>query len=397
MPPNHVAARLSELDLTIVRHVPPGGNWKHIPTEVPSQRLEQIRQSYAAGEGSRSTYYGRLRPNEPAYTINTYFTRPGNGCHIHYEQDRVLSAREAARLQSFPDSFEFLGSNNSVATQIGNAVPPLLAYQVARSLGQAGAFVDLFAGAGGLSLGFTWAGWQPLVATDIEPAFLSSYARNIHDSVISGDLRSPSVFDAVVGRAVDARSSAAGRPLWVLGGPPCQGFSTAGNRRSMEDERNHLFRNYRGFLDAVEPDGFVFENVPGLLSMEGGRVFELVQSTLEGAVDHIELWSLRSERFGIPQRRHRLFLVGWDGPWRPAAPAVRTADPRSSDAGHMAPWISVAEAIDDLPELTSGQDGGTLGYRHDPMTAYQKLMRGLLDSEQYLEERAALSALLIAP
>ncbi|MEO7666252.1 MAG: DNA cytosine methyltransferase, partial [Dehalococcoidia bacterium] len=282
------------------------------------------------------------------------------------------------------------------AKQIGNAVPPLLAYQVARSLGEAGAFVDLFAGAGGLSLGFTWAGWQPLVATDIDPVFLSSYARNIHDVVIPGDLRSPPVFEAAVGRAIDARSSLAGRACWVLGGPPCQGFSTAGNRRSMEDERNHLFRNYRDFLDAVQPDGFVFENVSGLLSMEAGRVYELVKSTLKGAVDHIELWSLRSERFGVPQRRHRLFLVGWNGARQPVAPAICTADPRSTDAGHMAPWISVVEAIDDLPELVSGQDGSALGYRHEPITAYQRLMRGILDAEQYLSERAPLPVVLIA-
>ena len=111
MIPNHKAAKLSELDMMIVNSVPPGGNWKNIPLDVPSKRIEQIRDSYAQGKGSRSTYYGRLLPDMPAYTINTYFNRPGNGCHIHYEQDRVLSQREAARLQSFPD--DFLRRSNS--------------------------------------------------------------------------------------------------------------------------------------------------------------------------------------------------------------------------------------------------------------------------------------------
>ena len=106
--PNHMTARLSLLDMRMVNSVPPGGNWKNIPVEIPSKRLEQIRESFRRGEGSRSTYYGRLRPDQPSYTISTYFSRPGNGCHIHYEQDRVLSQREAARLQSFPDSFSFL-------------------------------------------------------------------------------------------------------------------------------------------------------------------------------------------------------------------------------------------------------------------------------------------------
>ena len=114
MIPNHYSARLSELDLAMAIHIPPGGNWKNIPTSIPSQRLAQIRESYAKGGGSRSTYYGRLRPDAPAYTINTYFGRPGNGCHLHYDyaggQHRVISQREAARLQSFPDDFVFLGS-----------------------------------------------------------------------------------------------------------------------------------------------------------------------------------------------------------------------------------------------------------------------------------------------
>ena len=394
--PNHIAPRLSELDLLIVSHVPPGGNWKDIPVEVPSQRLAQIRETYAAGEGSRSTYYGRLRPDAPSYTINTYFTRPGNGCHIHHEQARVLSAREAARLQSFPDSFEFLGSNGSVATQIGNAVPPLLAYQVAGSLGGPGTFVDLFAGAGGLSLGFTWAGWQPLVATDLDPVFLSTHGRNIDAVTVAGDLRDPTVFNEVVERTLAGRTAHPERPLWVVGGPPCQGFSTAGNRRSMEDERNHLFRNYREFLDAVRPDGFVFENVSGMLNMEGGRVFRLVQDTLRGAVKQFEVWSLHSEQFAVPQRRHRLFLVGWNGTDRLVAPPVRTADPRPGHTGALAAWATVAEAIDDLPALTPGQDGSALRYRHDPTSAFQKLVRGQIGAGDYLADRAPLGEISAA-
>ena len=106
---NHSTARLSDLDMRMVHSIPQGGNWKDIPESIPSKRLEQIRESFKRGEGSRSTYYGRLLPGMPSYTISTYFNRPGNGSNIHYDQDRVLSQREAARLQSFPDSFVFRG------------------------------------------------------------------------------------------------------------------------------------------------------------------------------------------------------------------------------------------------------------------------------------------------
>ncbi len=97
-------------------------------------------------------------------------------------------------------------------------------------------------------------------------------------------------------------------PLFVLGGPPCQGFSTAGNKRSLDDERNWLFRQYKAVIESVKPHGFVFENVTGVLNMEGGKVFELIREDLEGLVTGLRFWQLRSELYGIPQRRtaHRV-------------------------------------------------------------------------------------------
>src|SRR5665648_607474 len=95
---DHVAGRLSELDREVVDAVPPGGNWRDLPSGFGSKRVDQIRESAARGEGSRSTYYGRLRWDRPAYTISTYFSRPGNGCFIHPESPRLITVREAARL-----------------------------------------------------------------------------------------------------------------------------------------------------------------------------------------------------------------------------------------------------------------------------------------------------------
>ncbi|GAG20948.1 unnamed protein product, partial [marine sediment metagenome] len=199
---NHVAPALSAIDLRMVRSIPPGGNWKDIPSSIPSKRLAGIRKSYAAGEGSRSTYYGRLRADAPAYTISTYFPRPGNGCHIHYDfaggQHRTISYREAARLQSFPDDFVFSGTKTSICKQIGNAVPPLLAYQLALHLGTLGVFLDLFSGAGGLALGFKWAGWKPILANDMEPSFLETYRKNVHEATLCGDVTNDAVLDSIV-------------------------------------------------------------------------------------------------------------------------------------------------------------------------------------------------------
>lgn len=380
---NHVAARLSELDMRMVMSVPEGGNWKNIPESIPSKRLEQIRASFLRGEGSRSTYYGRLRRGDPAYTISTYFSRPGNGCHIHYEQDRVLSPREAARLQSFPDAFEFLGTQGAVNTQIGNAVPPLLAYQIARTLGPQGVFIDLFAGAGGMGTGFKWAGWEPVLANDIHPIYLSTYAKNVHNNVLVGSISNAEVLEKLVVAAKQARSD--GRPFWVLGGPPCQGFSTAGNLRSMDDPRNHLAWDYVRFLERAKPDGFVFENVTGLLNMEGGKVFAAVQEAFSSVMPSIVPAVLSAESYAIPQRRKRVILVGKKSSrsklWVPPQPITALKPSTSHPLAHA---ISVQDALDDLPALKPAGDGRRLPYQTAARTRYQALMRGQIDPEDYL-------------
>lgn len=384
---NHVAARLSELDMRMVISVPEGGNWKDIPVDIPSKRLEQIRESFKRGEGSRSTYYGRLRRCDPAYTISTYFSRPGNGCHIHYEQDRVLSPREAARLQSFPDSFEFLGSQTAINTQIGNAVPPLLAYQIAKSLGPSGVFVDLFSGAGGMGLGFKWAGWKPVIANDIHATYISTYRRNVHDNVLVGSIASNEILEKLLDAAKQARLD--GRPFWVLGGPPCQGFSTAGNQRSMEDSRNHLAWDYVRFLDKAQPDGFVFENVTGLLNMEGGRVFAAVQKAFSSVMPSIVPVVLSADQYAIPQRRKRIILVGsrtgGQLDWHPPVPITSFLQGKSTLFPELPLAVSVQDAIDDLPALLPSEDGRRLPYRTAPRTPYQAFMRGHISALEYLQ------------
>jgi DNA (cytosine-5)-methyltransferase 1 len=355
--------------------------------EVPSQRLQQIRESYAAGEGSRSTYYGRLHPDAPAYTISTYFSRPGNGCHLHYDdrQNRVLSQREAARLQSFPDSFVFQGNKGSINQQIGNAVPPLLAYQIASQFPKRGQFVDLFSGAGGLALGFVWAGWEPIVANDVEGSFLKTYQANIDESAVLGDIRDSTVFDRLVAICNERRNPEV--PLLVLGGPPCQGFSTAGNRRSMDDERNWLFRQYKKVLREVCPTAFVFENVTGLLNMEGGRVFEMVRSELLKEAKSLSAWKLKAEEYGVPQRRTRVILVGSSKPIS-APPIVTKLETQNTLFEALPAAITVSEALSDLPELLPGEDGSAKDYVGEPNSPYQLFMRSYITAEEYLSALA---------
>jgi len=386
--PNHLSSKLSELDMAIVHAVPPGGNWKNIPETIPSKRISQIRSSFANGEGSRSTYYGRLTSSMPSYTINTYFNRPGNGCHIHYSQDRVLSQREAARLQSFPDNFFFVGSQTAVNTQIGNAVPPLLAFQIAKeltkSIGETGIFIDLFSGAGGMGLGFKWAGWQPILANDIEAKFLETYSRNVHSNVIIGNIADQEIFSLIVDQCRKIKLQYPNKPFWILGGPPCQGFSTAGNKRTMNDKRNSLFISYKELVEKVSPNGFVFENVAGLLNMEKGKIFEQIKAEFKSVMPNLTGWVLNSEDYAIPQRRKRVILIGASKEnFSVSSPNKKTSRPTNMDLFSKC-WISVGEAISDLPPIKQSEDGSHLNYICDPQTHYQKLMRGLITPEEYI-------------
>lgn len=376
---NHYTAKLSELDIRMVKKIPPGGNWKNIPESIPSLRLDQIRKGFKEGKGSRSTYYGRLLPNMPSYTISTYFNRPGNGCFVHYDsknkQDRVISQREAARLQTFPDNYVFHGSKGSVNKQIGNAVPPVLGYQIAKCFKKPGIVIDLFTGAGGLSLGFHWAGWKSVIANDIDSTFLKTYHANLGGEVIIGDIKDKNIFNVIVKKALAAKKLNPHLPLIVIGGPPCQGFSTAGKKRSMEDERNHLFKSYKKILDAIKPDAFVFENVAGLLSMENGKVFELIKKTLKKSVNNLKVLKLKAEEYGVPQRRTRIVLIGHNNNLM-----VEDLKPIT-----LYSPVTCKEALDDLPTLKHSEDGSYKDYVSEPKTNFQKFIRNKISISRYLE------------
>ncbi len=117
---NHVAPKLGEINLKRLKHIPQGGSWRDIPFDLLPKGLKRARRS------DHTKRYGRLDPNGLCSTILTKCD-PHWGSFFHPTQDRTLTVREAARIQSFPDRFRFLGSLTEQFEQIGNAVPPLLA------------------------------------------------------------------------------------------------------------------------------------------------------------------------------------------------------------------------------------------------------------------------------
>lgn len=349
---DHVAGTLSDLDQEVVRHVPPGGNWKDLPNDFPSARVKQIRESAARGEGSRSTYYGRLSWDRPAYTISTYINRPGNGAFIHPDLPRLLTVREAARLQSFPDGIRFSGTFRQRAKQVGNAVPPLLAYSVGRTI-PAGTVVDLFSGAGGLGIGLSWAGHEVILSVDdnLDACLTATAAHGGSHMAFQGDLSDAKHHDEVAKRV---KERLGGRKLGLLaGGPPCQGFSTAGPCL-VDDPRNSLVLGFLQLVERLEPSNVLIENVVAL-RWRGKNLLAEVSERLSRMGYAVDVRVLHAEAYGVPQLRRRLFIRATDssaGPnWPQPTHAMRRpffgADQPGTHLVEPAPR-TVADAIGDL-------------------------------------------------
>jgi DNA (cytosine-5)-methyltransferase 1 len=165
--------------------------------------------------------------------------------------------------------------------------------------------ISLFCGAGGCSLGFKQAGYSVLYANDNNYAAVSTYNKNFPDTICTLDDIDRLDFEQIL---IDLKLKA-GELDVLIGGPPCQGFSTAGSR-FWDDPRNYLLKSYMIALSTIKPKWFIMENVEGLLtSNKGIYIYEAIKSFIElGYLIRVE--KVYSQEFGIPQRRKRVLIVG---------------------------------------------------------------------------------------
>lgn len=399
---NHYVSTLSSLDEEIIKHVPQGGNWQDIPEHVPSQRLRQIREMSAERGVVRTTYYGRLKPEQPSYTIATYYNRPGNGTNIHPWEDRTISSREAARLQSFPDWYIFYGSEGGIRTQIGNAVPPLLAYSLGRHIGNRygfGTCVDAFAGAGGLSCGLELAGWNVIAANDNDKhASITYRANRPTEKISSGDKNKTFFLEGDISDEKIQENFISGTEKklgskeldLLVGGPPCQGFSHAGFRRQ-DDIRNDLASIYLKLAARLKPKTFVLENVEGLLTYNSGQVVrDIIKALIDIGYKVQVPWVVNAEQFGVPQMRRRVLIVANREEVVPTMPqlfrkcAGRRAN-KSVEQPHLALPVTVGEALIDLPPLRKRRFLKGLGEMN---RFYSQWLKGLISTEDFLASRS---------
>lgn len=223
--------------------------------------------------------------------------------------------------------------------------------------------VELFAGAGGLSIGLEQAGINVVIANEIMHDFAATLkANHPHTNVINDDIHKIDFHNelAKLGlKSIDVLS----------GGPPCQGFSTIGSK-NRKDPRNSLFYEYLRAVAETHPRYTIFENVSGFKRMYDGFAYETLKKELDAlgydTVDGI----LNAADYGAPQIRYRTIVLGWK---RGLCPLSLPRPTHGAENG-LIPYVTLMEAIGDLPPLQAG--GESDRYMADPVTEYQKKMRG---------------------
>ena len=376
-PKNHLTLNHSDIVIRRYKLIPEGGRMPP-PSELP---MEIRRKNFG-------NTYKRLHRDRPSLTLV-----PGNNAFpVHPTLHRSLTPREAARLQTFPDSFVFAGNRSVQCKLVGNAVPVDLAVAVGGSIrdhlrsrkalqhklvvsqveptqadskhGAGLTAVSFFTGIGGLTLGFVNAGFKILSSYDLKSSVAKNMALNFpsipHHKADISELTSHAVQTQINNTPIDV----------VFGGSPCQGFSIFGRRRFVntedhradQDKRNELAIHFVKVVTNLRPRVFMMENVKGILSTQRGMstYVAVIEQLLRKAGYDCDWRLVNCADFGVPQRRERFVLVAWAKNLEFRWPDQKYfAEPKSWQRPH----VTVADVITDLMD----PDTISLEFSHAPM------------------------------
>jgi len=215
--------------------------------------------------------------------------------------------------------------------------------------------VDLFAGVGGLSQGFISKGFEIEFAIEHIKEIAHPYKLN-HPKT--------TVYDEDISQ-IDLSKLKQKHPNIdvVVGGPPCQGFSQKGKRRSINDERNFMFKKFIDVVDVFNPKYFVLENVPNILTTAGGFFKDEIIKGFEELGYIVNAKTLNASDFGIPQNRRRAFFIGSIN-----GTLLEFPKPKKKKT-------TIKEAIYDLPFIASGEGSAFYEYEKLANSDYQKILR----------------------
>lgn len=247
--------------------------------------------------------------------------------------------------------------------------------------------IDLFAGAGGLSCGLKQSGFTPLLANELVPQYAETYQLNHPETqVIIGDVRQ--VCEANLKKILGVKE---GEIDLIAGGPPCQGFSINAPIRTLDDERNHLFKDFLRVVSSLQPKAVLIENVPGIVSLGKGTVVQQIYAELEALGYKVKHKILFAGHYGIPQMRFRTVFVGI----RKHKGEISFPEPKFAAKAvanftgakelcisippifysNLKPQVNVWDALSDLPEIENNQTTSPEKYALEPQNNYQKYLR----------------------
>lgn len=246
--------------------------------------------------------------------------------------------------------------------------------------------IDLFAGAGGLSCGLEQAGFIPVLANELVEQYAHTYQINHpHTKVVVGDVRQ------IDEKELHKLVKAYGEIDLIAGGPPCQGFSVNAPIRSLDDPRNHLFKEYLRIVEEIRPKAVVIENVPGIISLGKGTVVEQIYKMLEKMGYKVAHKILFAGHYGVPQMRFRTFFIAvrdqnaqilFPAPQYNATAVANFGGAKTlcynltpMDEMMLKPKTTVWDAIGDLPEIEGGKGTGEYWYDRDPSTEFEAYAR----------------------
>lgn len=225
-------------------------------------------------------------------------------------------------------------------------------------------YIDLFAGAGGLSLGFDKAGFKNIFSVEYDKVYAKTYMQNFPDhKMIIEDIKNiddKRIRELVGNTKVDI----------IIGGPPCQGFSIAGNigRNFIDDDRNRLFKEFARFLKVIQPRMFIMENVAALERHNNGNTIREIAAEFKKCGYNTKCQVLMASEYSVPQERRRIFIVGTQ------KENVFQFPEKSNKI------VTIKDAIDDLPKLASGESSDI------PNHVAMKHSMQMLEKMQYIKD-----------
>lgn len=236
-------------------------------------------------------------------------------------------------------------------------------------------FVDLFCGAGGLSIGFEQAGFKCVYALDNDPNACETFSRN-HKGVVVACTD----VENITGKQILSATGEKSIPL-LIGGPNCQGVSLRG-KRDPNDPKNKMFFHFVRILRELNPEWFVMENVPGLMHRHNRNLATDIYEEFEGLGYRCGGEVLCAAEYGVPQLRYRFVLIGN----RINQPVLFPNPTHQSISGNndlfgqkdtRPSWITIREAISDLPAIPNGAGTEECDYPavQRSLSAFQMLMR----------------------